>query len=189
VKRVLTFDTTLKEKSARVARRVLLAERSSSYEPRQLGRALWGSQGRAGHSCCFCCVASHNVVIGGVGLRVPSQRVPPTGHRCARLRRACEPVAAATVLGVRTPLPSHACAPVPPRQPHTLCSAVLTTSPIRHCARATPLRSPRAPRAPGFPTAQLEKSGAGEVTSNVSRRVQTFWVGGRLPRLLLVWRV
>jgi hypothetical protein len=32
---------------------------------------------------------SHNIVIGSVGLRVPSQRVPPTGHRCARLRRAC----------------------------------------------------------------------------------------------------
>ncbi len=97
-------------------------------------------------------------MIGGVGLRVPSQRVPPPATVA---RGSGERVACPSGYGARVMSPSH-CAPGPAGTRHTLTSTVLTTSPIRHCARATPLRSPRARPAPGSPHCAGSQSGAGE---------------------------
>jgi hypothetical protein len=154
-------------------RQIIMSPRTPTNR-RPLRRLRGASRGRAGHSGSFRCVASHNVVIGAVGLRVPSPGVPPTGHRCARLHRGWAPVAAATVLGrarhgMFRGLSRRAWAGAPGSHPrlrraHYRTHQTLCESPLRSAARApvTPVTPP------ALPTAPLEKSGAGAGAANVA---------------------
>jgi hypothetical protein len=90
----------------------------------------------------------HNIVIGSVGLRVPSQRVPPTGHRCARLRRACGQAFRLRCSGAVELLDGCSLRACAFTQGHTLCSAVLTTETHQILCDQYPPGTPRARHAP-----------------------------------------